>query len=181
MYPEPLPAGRITLRRLRPADTDALLAYRSLPEVARYQGYEPYDRPAAEQLIDGQQHQPFGLPDQWLQLGIALSESDQLIGDCGIHFLTREPQLIEIGFTLSPAYQRRGYGTEAIRRLVDFLFGQTDTRRIIATTDAENEPARRLLLRVGFRQEAHFIENTFFKGQWGSEYQFALLRREWAG
>lgn len=32
---------------------------------------------------------------------------------------------------------------------------------------------------VGFRQEGYFIENIFFKGKWGSEYQYALLKREW--
>jgi RimJ/RimL family protein N-acetyltransferase len=35
--------------------------------------------------------------------------------------------------------------------------------------------------RVGFRQEAHLVENIWFKGQWGSEYLFAMLQREWRG
>jgi RimJ/RimL family protein N-acetyltransferase len=25
----------------------------------------------------------------------------------------------------------------------------------------------------------HFIENIFFKGKWGSEFQYAMLKREW--
>jgi RimJ/RimL family protein N-acetyltransferase len=29
------------------------------------------------------------------------------------------------------------------------------------------------------REEGHFIENIWFKGKWGSEYQFAILEREW--
>jgi RimJ/RimL family protein N-acetyltransferase len=41
-------------------------------------------------------------------------------------------------------------------------------------TDAENHAAARL-----FRQEGHFIEHVWFKGAWGSEFLFALLRREW--
>ena len=32
---------------------------------------------------------------------------------------------------------------------------------------------------IGFRQEGHFIENIFFKGKWGSEFQYAMLKREW--
>ncbi len=31
-----------------------------------------------------------------------------------------------------------------------------------------------------FRLEGHFIENIFFKGKWASEFQFAMLKREWA-
>jgi RimJ/RimL family protein N-acetyltransferase len=35
-----------------------------------------------------------------------------------------------------------------------------------------------LLIAVGMRLEGHFIENTFFKGAWGSELSFAILARE---
>lgn len=174
-----LAAERICLRRLRLTDAVALWDYRRRPDVARYQGFEPYDCAAAEALVREMEHQPFGVPGQWLQLGIARSESDTLIGDCGVRLRTDEPQLAEIGFTLSPGFQGRGYATEAVRRLVDFLFAETAVRRIVATTDADNSPSARLLRRAGFRQEGHFIENTFFKGAWGSEFQFAQLRREW--
>jgi RimJ/RimL family protein N-acetyltransferase len=37
-----------------------------------------------------------------------------------------------------------------------------------------------LLERVGMRREAHFVENVFFKGAWGSEFLLAMLAREWS-
>ena len=51
--------------------------------------------------------------------------------------------------------------------------------RVSATTDAENKAAQNLFQRLGFRQEAHFVEHVWFKGAWGSEYVFAMLQREW--
>lgn len=51
--------------------------------------------------------------------------------------------------------------------------------RIVEIVDAENSTSINLLKSTGFRQEGHFIENVFFKGKWGSEMQFAMLRREW--
>lgn len=36
-----------------------------------------------------------------------------------------------------------------------------------------------LLKSTGFKHEGHFIENIFFKGIWGSEFQYAILQREW--
>ncbi len=51
--------------------------------------------------------------------------------------------------------------------------------RVFAVTDALNAPAAALLERVGLRREAHFHENIFFKGAWGSEFLFAILEREW--
>ena len=50
---------------------------------------------------------------------------------------------------------------------------------MVEIVDAENIASIRLLKSVGFRQEGHFIENIFFKGRWGSEIQFAMLKKEW--
>ena len=36
-----------------------------------------------------------------------------------------------------------------------------------------------LLERVGMRREGHLVESEWFKGEWTSEYRYALLRREW--
>ncbi len=67
-----------------------------------------------------------------------------------------------------------------MQALLGYAFEELGLHRVIAITDARNAPAAALLTRVGMRQEAHFIDNVFFKGAWGSEYQFAKLDREWA-
>lgn len=59
------------------------------------------------------------------------------------------------------------------------MFGELNKHRVIAITDTENTAAYRLLEKLGFRREGHFIKNVFFKGAWGDGYQYALLRDEW--
>ena len=86
-----------------------------------------------------------------------------------------------MGFTLAPAHQGRGYATEALRGLLGYAFGTLGLHRVVAVTDALNAPAAALLERVGMRREAHFHENVFFKGAWGSEFVFAMLDHEWTG
>lgn len=176
----PLTTQRLTLRALRPDDADALVAYRSRPEVALYQSWEKFDRNDAVQKIAEQLEVIPGTPDTWLQLAIVLTETGAVIGDLGLHFLaTGYPQQAELGITLAPIYQGRGLATEAIQRAVDYLFGSFDIHRITATTDAANRPSAELFRRAGFRQEAHFVEHVWFKGAIGSEFVFAQLRREW--
>jgi RimJ/RimL family protein N-acetyltransferase len=51
--------------------------------------------------------------------------------------------------------------------------------RVTAVTDCDNAAAASLFHRLGFRREGHFVEHVWFKGRWGSEFLFALLRREW--
>jgi RimJ/RimL family protein N-acetyltransferase len=51
--------------------------------------------------------------------------------------------------------------------------------RVRANCDVENTPAWKTLERIGFRREAHFVENLWFRDRWSSEYWYALLDREW--
>jgi len=90
------------------------------------------------------------------------------------------PRQAEVGFTLSPAQQGKGYATEALEALLGYSFESFGLHRVVAVTDALNTPAAALLERVGLRREGHFVENIFFKGSWGSELLFAILEWEWA-
>jgi RimJ/RimL family protein N-acetyltransferase len=101
------------------------------------------------------------------------------VGDLACRVNETEPREMEVGFTLAPAHQGKGYGTEALRGLLDVAFSTLGLHRVIAVTDARNAPAAALLERVGMRREAHFHENVFFKGAWGSEFLYAILEREW--
>ena len=87
---------------------------------------------------------------------------------------------MEVGFTLAAAEQGRGYATEALAALLDRAFAAMGLHRVVAVIDVRNTPAAALLRRVGMRQEAHFVDNVFFKGAWGSELLFAKLAREHA-
>lgn len=170
---------RLHLRRLRPDDAAAICAYRGLPEVARYQSWETFGMTDATQLITDQLTVTPAAPDSWLQLMIVLTEFGLPIGDCGIHFLSNVGQQVELGITLDPRYQHHGFAGEALEAMLSYVFDTLKMQRVSATTDAENKPAQELFQRLGFRQEAHFVEHVWFKGAWGSECVFAMLQREW--
>ena len=171
-----LSSARLVLRRLRPDDVAAICAYRALPEVARYQSWDTYTPHDAEQLVAKMHALDPDTPGTWFQLGITLG--DELIGDCGLHFLDAEQ--VELGITLSPAHQGRGYAAESVARVLKYLFADRGKHRVTATTDAANAAAASLFARLGFRKEAHFVQNVWFKGAWGDEFAFALLRDKWA-
>ena len=175
----PLPTARLFLRRLQRGDAEALWGYRSLPEVARYQSWETFGPDDAARLIEEQQGSEPGVPGTWFQLAIVEKTTDRLVGDCGLHCRLDDPQQMEIGITLSPSHQGRGYATEAVGAVVDYVFGVLGKHRVSAVTDAENHAAASLFRRLGFRQEAHHVEHRWYKGRWDSEFVFALLRREW--
>lgn len=170
---------RLHLRPLRMEDAVAISAYRGLSEVAKYQSWTTFGMKDATQLIADQLTVKSAAADSWVQLMIVLAESGQPIGDCGIHFPSSASQHVELGITLDPGYQNRGFACEAIEGVLSYVFDTLKLQRVSATTDTENKAAQKLFQRLGFRQEAHFVEHVWFKGGWGSEYVFAMLSREW--
>lgn len=117
--------------------------------------------------------------DTWFQLAITLKETGLLVGDCGLHSLKHDPHQSEIGINLAPDQQGKGYATEALTAVLDFLFSILGKHRVSASTDPRNEPTIKLLRSLGMRQEAHFRESFWFKGEWTDDLVFAILRSEW--
>lgn len=171
--------ARLCARAIMPDDAETFVAYRQDPNVARYQSWADYTLEQGRTLIAWNQELRPGVPGEWYQIALQERFGERLVGDLALKVDADEPREAEIGFTLSPDQQGKGYATEAVEGLLDYAFGTLDLHRIIAITDALNEPAASLLARIGMRREAHFVENTFFKGSWGSEFLFAILDREW--
>lgn len=175
----PIPCARCLLRPFRDADLEAFSAYRSDPEVARYQSWSPpFTLERARALVNAVRAVPFDTPGTWYQIAIADLATDSLLGDCALHFLEDGKQ-VEIGFTLARAHQGRGLVREAVTALLDHVLGPLSKHRVFAVTDARNDSAIRLLTHLGFRREGHFLQNVFFKGAWGDEMLFACLATEW--
>lgn len=170
---------RLLIRNLKNSDLDNFHSYRSNPEVTKYQGFDVMNMAAAEAFIAGQIDKMFGEPGAWVQYAIENKETAQLIGDCAIKLDAYDPRMAEIGMTIAPQHQQKGYAKEAMSAILNFLFKVKGLHRVVETVDAENIASINLLKSLNFRQEGHFIENIFFKGKWGSEFQYAMLKREW--
>jgi RimJ/RimL family protein N-acetyltransferase len=178
-YGPELITPRLLLRRLALPDCEAVLAYRSLPEVARYQSWENPDPASIRALIEQMADLAPDTPGTWLQLGITLRESAVLIGDCGLHFPTGEPRQAEFGITLSPVFQKRGYALEALKAVLAYFFETLSKHRVYASVDPENSASISLLERAGLHKEAHFRQSLWFKGRWVDDVIFAILEQEW--
>jgi ribosomal-protein-alanine N-acetyltransferase len=160
-------------------DLDNFHQYRSDPEVTKYQGFDVMTKEACADFINAQSEKQFGVPGQWIQYAIELKKANQLIGDCAIKLDLNDIRLAEVGMTISNLHQKKGYAKEALAGILNWLFETQHIVRVTEIVDAENVASINLLKSLNFKQEGHFIENIFFKGKWGSEFQYALLKREW--
>jgi RimJ/RimL family protein N-acetyltransferase len=176
----PLRSARLLLRPLSAADVDALLAYRSLPEVCKYVPFTPM---GPEDILDR-------LRGPWschaltregdaLILGAELADGGGLAGDVMLRWASAEHSSGELGYVFNPAQAGKGLATEAAHAVLHVAFDDLGLHRVFARLDARNRASARLAARLGMRQEAHLIENEWFKDEWTDELDFALLDREW--
>ena len=173
---------RLSLRTFQADDLDAFVAYRSDPEVARYQSWDStYSMADAVAFLSSQRELAFGQTGEWLQLAIVDRATGGVCGDCAVRVATDQPATAEVGVTLARANQGKGLATEALTAVLRELFEQRGMHRVFAEADDRNAPVRRLLERLGFRCEAHLVEADWFKGEWSTLRVYAMLDREWRG
>jgi RimJ/RimL family protein N-acetyltransferase len=169
---------RLILSRLRAGDAPRIYAYRHLPEVYRYQGWRPQSLEDAESFVRGLSAVDFDTPGTWYQFGLRLRDSDQLVGDLGVHFF-EDGEQVELGVTLAPEFNGKGLATEALIAVIEHLFGPANKHRVTASIDSRNEASTRLMERVGMRREAHFRESVRCDDEWADDLVFAMLSSEW--
>jgi RimJ/RimL family protein N-acetyltransferase len=176
----PLRSPRLSLRPMTERDVEAIVAYRSIPEVCRYVPFEPMDAASVRERVTGLwQRRSLEREGDSLFPGVELTATGELIGDLMLRWASAEHRCGELGYVFHPSHSGHGYATEAAHRLLHLAFDELGLHRVIARVDADNHSSARLAARLGMRQEAHLIENEWFKGRWSDELDFAILEHEW--
>lgn len=174
-----LRTDRLRITALMPGDASALFDHRTAEDVARFQSWVPRCVDEARAFIVRNASGSFNRNDSWYQLAVRSAATGELVGDLGLHFVADDGHQVEIGFTIAPAHQRHGLGSEAVAALLDYLFTVLNKHRVFASVDPRNAASMALLSRVGMRQEAHFRQSLYWKGEWVDDVVFGLLRSEW--
>jgi RimJ/RimL family protein N-acetyltransferase len=87
--------------------------------------------------------------------------------------------IFEINYGLISGERNKGYGTEAIKIIVDYIFLSKDTVRVQAHTDVRNEASQKVLQKVGFKKEGIVRKGFFIRGEWRDCCLYSILREEW--
>ncbi|MCJ1291477.1 hypothetical protein MMC34_003021 [Xylographa carneopallida] len=85
----------------------------------------------------------------------------------------------KIALEILAKYQNKGYGSEAIRWILDWGFRIAGLHRIGIGCFSYNDGARRLYERLGFVLEARQREALWYDGGWHDIIEFAMLEDEW--
>jgi RimJ/RimL family protein N-acetyltransferase len=176
----PIETERLQLRPFAESDLDALANILARPDVMRYLDEEPRTRDEVAAVLRQRtamnrlEHQ-----DDTLMLAIELKDSGAMIGSVNLIWRSQEHGQGEVGYTLHPDHQGKGYAGEAVRAIMGYGFREIELHRIVGCCDDRNVPSIRVLERLGMRREAHFREHQWVKGEWRSQFIYAMLRDDW--
>jgi [ribosomal protein S5]-alanine N-acetyltransferase len=85
-----------------------------------------------------------------------------------------------LGYYALVPHNRRGYMTEGLRAVVSRVFGKLRLHRLEANIQADNEASRRLVRRLGFKQEGFSPRYLKVGGKWRDHERWALTIEDWA-
>lgn len=90
-------------------------------------------------------------PDENEWEGIIINKKDNtIIGDMGFKGGPNEEGIIDIGYSIVPNYQGKGYATEMGKAMVEWGLSQPNVKKIVATCNPDNLSSQRVLNKIGF-------------------------------
>jgi RimJ/RimL family protein N-acetyltransferase len=84
-----------------------------------------------------------------------------------------------IGYILHPDHRNKGYCTEAVELMVDYLFLAKNIVRVQAEANPENKASIRVLEKAGFTFEGVRRKANFMHGRYNDSAFYSILRDEW--
>ena len=169
---------RLVMRWISEDDIDALYEIFSNAEVMRYWSSGPFtNRDAAVELQ--RKIADDNLQGSMWKWGLALRDTNTLIGTTTLFNLSLSNGRAEIGYAMGRAYWGKGYMNEALKALIVHAFDVANLRRLEADVDPRNTPSVRTLERLGFQREGYLRERWHVEGELQDAFFYGLLKREW--
>ncbi len=160
-----LDTDRLVLRQLLPDDAEDLRKWLGRDEVYTYWG-----RPASkgeknpELLFVDPRPSVKRKPSNDFLWGIELKETQRVIGMIEV-FDVENNRFGMVGFRIDPQLWNEGICTEAMKRVIDFIFSETEMDRLQGNANVKNTGSNRVLEKSGFQ-----LEGTIRHDKMVSEY-----------
>jgi [ribosomal protein S5]-alanine N-acetyltransferase len=169
---------RLILREFRADDVDALRECESSPAVQRYE--RPISGDAAthahlQQSIAWAQESP----RTHYRMALTIRPDDRMRGRLALWVNNSDIAEWEIGWTVHERFWGQGYASEAALRMLAFAFTDLKAHRVVAFCNAGNIASRRVMEKVGMRQEGLLRATRWLYDNWHDEYVYAILERDW--
>lgn len=170
-----LSADRIYLRPWEPADIERYQIWLNDRETRTLlRAYRPISIKAEREFVEGLDGK-----EDLIHFAIVLKEGDRHIGGIGLMEFRWKDRTAALGLFIGPPECRgEGYGTEAIRLVLEYAFRTLNLNRVELCVYASNTAAIRTYEKLGFVREGVRREHVFIDGRYVDEVIYGMLARE---
>ncbi len=162
----------LIIRPMTETDVPALKLWMPEKSVYRYWGKGPGKAEKNPELLFAKESRP----SKSFHLGIAIKNDNQVIGDIWIYLIEND-RMASIAIRLSPAYQGKGYGTEALNAITNFCFEHTELQRLWTEVHTENIASQKMLEKCSYTREG-LIRQGKMVNMWCDYYIYGRLKTD---
>jgi ribosomal-protein-alanine N-acetyltransferase len=175
-----LETDRLLIREVLASDADDFLHYRQQEDYWRHVAIEPPTADSIAASVNGWIQNQNQNPRTAYVLAVTDKRSHQFVGDAGLYVRSIRSRQGEIGWGVISSHAGRGLGTEIGQALLRLAFDAVRLHRVFAQCRVENQASRRIMVKLGMRQEGVLRENVLARGEWWSSVQSSILSSEWS-
>ena len=170
-----LQTERMVLRRIVPQDAEAVFTWMGDPEVCKYERWTPhpdsnYSEGYIRQVFDYESDHTY-----WWGMDL----QGKLIGSICVVNINDFDQKGIMGYCLAKKYWSKGYTTEGVRAVLQFLFEQVGINRIEASHSIYNPASGRVLQKAGFLLEGNAKEYYHCRLGFQDSDLYGLTRKQY--
>lgn len=117
--------------------------------------------------------------EQPMAIEAAQDKNWSMVGNCGFFNIERINRSSEIGIVIAKPYWEKGYGTKAMKLILEHGFNTLNLNRISLGVYSSNPRAKHVYEKVGFVEEGRLRQAHYHNGDYVDEYIMSVLREEW--
>jgi len=173
-----LKRGDVILRELRKGDNELFLPWVNDPKIAQFIVLDP----PITWLFEEKWLNDIALDRNKVIFVIEVVENGKNIpiGNCGFHKIEWKDRDAEIGMMIGEKNcQSRGYGTQALKMIIEYGFDTLNLHRISASAYALNERSIRMQLKAGLKIEGISRQAVFKNGCYHDKVILGILKNDW--
>ena len=181
MYTQ-LVSERLILTQLVPEDLVDIHDLHALPETDRFNTLGiPENIEQTKEIISDWIEASRQIQSPTYTFSIRSRETAAFIGLIALKCGSTKFRIGEIWYKLHVKHWRKGYATEAVKRVLSFGFSELGLHRIEAGCAVANTPSMKVLEKVGMIKEGSKRKVLPLKSGWSDNYEYAILEEDWRG
>lgn len=166
---------KIILRPFQPEDISFMEESIKDPEVKKFTGSSgDYDTKALSDWYNTRNQQ-----EDRLDLAIVDKNTEEVVGEAVINEYDEDKESMNYRILIGPRGRDRGFGSEATKLMVDYVFEHTVLKQVTLGVYAFNPRAQRVYEKVGFIIESVDRAELEHEGKWIDAYNMTLTRERW--